>query len=191
MHLFHWRLTDRTAEQKADSCHLFRDCVVLMWPSAWGVESHVHLKMCRATLHSLCLDYVISMKLSMSLRGQQSHCEPQQWKPCSRSSKPHGEQQMEQPHHCFRHSLACSGCRGMRDNSVHHHPEVSPLTPSLLTSESAFLKHAFREVTLGFCKGTVPGRGAPGRLRIPKSFEKKRNALGATRGSHLGEEHVK
>ena len=36
---------------------------------------------------------------------------------------------------------------------------------------SAFLKHAFREVTSGFCKGTVPGAPSlpsPGPLRMPK-----------------------
>ena len=35
---------------------------------------------------------------------------------------------------------------------------------------SVFLKHAFREVTSGFCKGTVPGappRRSPGPLRMP------------------------
>ena len=46
-----------------------------------------------------------------------------------------------------------------------------PQTVSLITFFSAFLKHAFREVTSGFCKGTVPG--APPRpsskpLRIPQ-----------------------
>ena len=42
--------------------------------------------------------------------------------------------------------------------------------------QSAFLKHAFREVTSGFCKGTVPGappRPSPGRLRMPKNNSKE------------------
>ena len=41
---------------------------------------------------------------------------------------------------------------------------------------SAFLKHAFREVTSGFCKGTVPGappRPSPGPLRMPKNNSKE------------------
>ena len=41
---------------------------------------------------------------------------------------------------------------------------------------SAFLKHAFREVTSGFCKGTVPGappRPSPGPLRMPKNNPKE------------------
>ena len=57
---------------------------------------------------------------------------------------------------------------------------------------SAFLKHAFREVTCGFCKGTVPGAPPlpfPGPLRMPKKIIQ--NVLGTTRGAHLGEEHVK
>ena len=39
-------------------------------------------------------------------------------------------------------------------------------------SFSAFLRHAFREVTCGFCKGTVPGAPplpSPGPLRMPKN----------------------
>ena len=42
---------------------------------------------------------------------------------------------------------------------------------------SAFLKHAFREVTFGFCKGTVPGAPplpSPGPPRMPKSNSKQR-----------------
>ena len=41
---------------------------------------------------------------------------------------------------------------------------------------SAFLKHAFREVTCGFCKGTVPGAPplpSPGPLRMPKNNSKE------------------
>ena len=41
---------------------------------------------------------------------------------------------------------------------------------------SAFLKHAFREVTSGFCKGTVPGASpfpSPGPLRMPKNISKE------------------
>ena len=41
---------------------------------------------------------------------------------------------------------------------------------------SAFLKHAFREVTTGFCKGTVPGaspRPSPGPLTMPKNNSKE------------------
>ena len=41
---------------------------------------------------------------------------------------------------------------------------------------SAFLKHAFREVTFGFCKGTVPGApplSSPGPLRMPKNNSKE------------------
>ena len=58
---------------------------------------------------------------------------------------------------------------------------------------SAFLKHAFREVTSGFCKGTVPGappRPSPGPLRMPKIIQKRR-ARYHPRGTSLGEEHVK
>ena len=46
----------------------------------------------------------------------------------------------------------------------------------LLTKKSAFLKHAFREVTCGFCKGTVPGAPplpSPGPLRMPKNNSKE------------------
>ena len=41
---------------------------------------------------------------------------------------------------------------------------------------SAFLKHAFREVTSGFCKGTVPGAPplpSPGSLRMLKNNSKE------------------
>ena len=41
---------------------------------------------------------------------------------------------------------------------------------------SAFLKHAFREVTSGFCKGTVPGAPlvpSPGSLRMLKTNSKE------------------
>ena len=41
---------------------------------------------------------------------------------------------------------------------------------------SAFLKHAFREVTSGFCKGTVPGAPplpSPGPLRMRKNNSKE------------------
>ena len=47
---------------------------------------------------------------------------------------------------------------------------------SRTTSESAFLKHAFREVTSGFCKGTVPGAPplpSPGPLRMLKNNSKE------------------
>ena len=55
------------------------------------------------------------------------------------------------------------------------------------------LKHAFREVTSGFSKGTVPGASPlhpPGPLRMRKK-KVKRNVLGTTPQAHLGEEHVK
>ena len=74
--------------------------------------------------------------------------------------------------------------------------ETRNLTPKTLPTNqqdlfSAFLKHAFREVTCGFCKGTVPGappRPSPGPLRMPKSDSKE---IGTTQGAPLGEEHVK
>ena len=45
---------------------------------------------------------------------------------------------------------------------------------------SAFLKHAFREVTSGFCKGTVPGappRPSPKPLWIPKNNSKETHSV--------------
>ena len=45
-----------------------------------------------------------------------------------------------------------------------------------LKTVSAFLKHAFREVTSGFCKGTVPGAPplpSPGSLRMLKNDSKE------------------
>ena len=47
---------------------------------------------------------------------------------------------------------------------------------NLRSEKSAFLKHAFREVTSGFCKGTVrgaPRRPSPGPLRMPKNNSKE------------------
>ena len=45
---------------------------------------------------------------------------------------------------------------------------------------SAFLKHAFREVTSGFRKGTVPEappRPSPGPLRMPKNISKETHSV--------------
>ena len=54
---------------------------------------------------------------------------------------------------------------------------------------SAFLKHAFREVTSGFCKGTVPGAPPRPSRGSPKNAQNefKRDVLGTTQGAPLGE----